>query len=99
MYRILFAASVEEDLKAIAPYHRNRILNDIEGALTHEPTVPSKNRKLLVNLLPPWEATSLVWELRSGDHRVFYDVDEGNRVVYVRAVRKKPSGKTTEEIL
>ena len=99
MYRILFAAAVEEDLKALSPYHRNRILDDIQESLTHEPTVPSRNRKLLVNLLPPWEATSLVWELRSGDHRVFYDVDEDNRVVYVRAIRKKPPGKTTEEIL
>ena len=99
MYRILFAAAVEEDLKALSPYHRNRILDDIQESLTYEPTVPSRNRKLLVNLLPPWEATSLVWELRSGDHRVFYDVDEDNRVVYVRAVRKKPPGKITEEIL
>lgn len=99
MYRILFAAAVEDDLKALSPYHRNRILDDIQVSLTREPTVPSRNRKLLVNLLPPWEATSFVWELRSGDHRVFYDVDEDNLVVYVRAIRKKPPGKTTEEIL
>lgn len=99
MFRILFAAAVEEDLKAITPYHRNRILDEIEEALTHEPTAPSKNRKLLVNLLPPWEATSLVWELRSGDYRVFYDVDTAGLAVNIRAIRKKPRGKTTEDIL
>lgn len=99
MYRILFSAGVWEDLKSIRPFNRNRILDQIEESLTYQPTVPSRNRKLLVNLLPPWEATSLVWELRSGDHRVFYDVDEPNRIVYVRAIRKKPPGKTTEEIL
>lgn len=99
MFRILFAAAVEGDLKAIAPYHRNRILDEIEESLAHEPTVPSRNRKLLVNLLPPWEATSLVWELRSGDYRVFYDVDPAGLTVNIRAIRKKPRGKTTEDIL
>jgi len=95
----LFSAGVEEDLKSLRPFHRNRILDQIEESLIHQPTVPSRNRKLLVNLLPPWEATSVVWELRSGDHRIFYDVDEANRVVHIRAIRKKPPGKTTEEIL
>ena len=99
MYRILFSAGVEEDLENIRPFHRNRILDQIEESLTHQPTAPSRNRKLLVNLLPPWEATSVVWELRSGDHRIFYDVDEVNRVVHIRAIRKKLPGKTTEEIL
>ena len=99
MYRILFSAGVEQDLRNIQPFHRNRILDQIEESLTHQPTVPSRNRKLLVNLLPPWEATSVVWELRSGDHRIFYDVDEAKQVVKIRAIRKKPPGKTTEEIL
>src|SRR5574341_878631 len=39
------------------------------------------------------------WELRAGAYRVFYDVSEEERTVYVRAVRKKPAGMTTEEIL
>ena len=38
-------------------------------------------------------------ELRVGQYRVFYDVDEGKRVVYIRAIRRKPHGKTTKEIL
>ena len=32
-----------------------------------------------------------VWELRVGDHRVFYDVDAEILVVIVRAIRRKPS--------
>ncbi|MCZ6580443.1 MAG: type II toxin-antitoxin system RelE/ParE family toxin [Nitrospirae bacterium] len=99
MFQILFSIGVEDDLLAIPPYHRNRILNDMEEQLAHQPLVPTKKRKLLVNLLPPWEAASIVRELRSGDYRVFYDVDEANRKVYVRAVRKKPRGKTTKEII
>ncbi len=99
MFRILFSAGVEDDLRIIAPYHRNRILEEIEKQLMHQPTVPTKNRKLLANLLPPWEATSMVWELRSGDFRIFYDVDEEAHTVSVRAVRRKHPGKTTKEIL
>jgi len=40
-----------------------------------------------------------IWELRVGEFRVFYDVDEEAQTVFVRAVRHKPPHKTTEEIL
>ncbi len=99
MYQILFSEGVEEDLKKISRYYRNEILDKIEKLLLHQPTVPAKNRKILVNLIPPWETVSIVWEIRVGRYRVFYDVDEASKEVYIRAVRKKPYGKTTEEIL
>jgi mRNA-degrading endonuclease RelE of RelBE toxin-antitoxin system len=50
-------------------------------------------------LIPPWTAELPVWELRIGEYRVFYDVSDEEETVYVRAVRKKPPGTTTEEIL
>lgn len=59
----------------------------------------TKNRKILVSLIPPFEVVPPVWELRVGDHRVFYDVAEEEEAVYVRAVRHKPPHRTTEEIL
>lgn len=40
-----------------------------------------------------------VWELRVGEYRVFYDVNEGTSVVMIRAIRHKPPHKTTEEAL
>ena len=52
-----------------------------------------------MNLVPPWTAEPPIWELRVGDYRVFYDVSEADITVYVRAIRVKPPGKTTEEIL
>ena len=52
-----------------------------------------------MNLIPPWDAEPPIWELRVGDYRVFYDVSEREAVVYVRAIRKKPPERTTEEIL
>jgi mRNA-degrading endonuclease RelE of RelBE toxin-antitoxin system len=54
---------------------------------------------MLVGLSPPWEYVPPIWELRVGEHRVFYDVDEEAMVVIVRAIRHKPPHKTTEEIL
>lgn len=99
MYRIRFAQDVAEDLKRLTAYHRKKVLQVIESQLPHDPTRPTRNRKLLVNLIPPWAAEPPVWELRVGDYRVFYDVSEDEGVVYVRAIRRKPAGRTTEDIL
>ncbi len=59
----------------------------------------TRNKKKLVGLVPPWEHVEPVWELRVGEFRVFYDVDEVEARVVVRAVRRKPPHKATEEIL
>ncbi len=40
-----------------------------------------------------------VWELRVREYRVFYDVAAAEQTVYVRAIRRKPGHRTTEEIL
>jgi mRNA-degrading endonuclease RelE of RelBE toxin-antitoxin system len=90
---------VEQDLRRIQADHRSMILENIEKMLPHEPTVETRNRKQLVNLVPPFEAVPPVWELRIRDYRVFYDVSEQERIVYVRAVRRKPAHRSTGEIL
>jgi len=99
MYDIEYSVDVEKDLKKIKKYYRNLIYNAVDEQLPYEPTKQTKNRKILLNLIPPWEAIPPVWELKVEDYRVFYDVDEDNKKVYVRAVRLKPPGKLTEEIL
>jgi mRNA-degrading endonuclease RelE of RelBE toxin-antitoxin system len=99
MYIIRFATGVVSDLRRLRAYHRQVILADIERQLTHEPTVTSPRRKLLPNLVPPWDAVPPIWELRVREYRVFYDVSEGERTVVVRAIRRKPPGKRTEEVL
>ena len=75
------------------------ILEEIEIQLTHEPAVETRNRKQLVNLVPPFEVVPPVWELRIHEYRVFYDVSESERIVYIRAVRRKPAHRSTGEIL
>ena len=52
-----------------------------------------------MNLIPPWTAEPPIWELMVGNYRIFYDVAEEEAMVYVRAIRPKPAGKTTEDIL
>jgi mRNA-degrading endonuclease RelE of RelBE toxin-antitoxin system len=99
MYEVRFAEGVADDLEALSGRERSEILDRIEVQLRHEPTRPSRNPKPLAGLVPPWEHVEPVWELRIGEYRVFYDVDEGEHTVIVRAVRHKPSEKRTEEIL
>jgi mRNA-degrading endonuclease RelE of RelBE toxin-antitoxin system len=98
-YTIDYAEGVGGDLANLRAYERKNVLDAIDKQLLHEPTRQTKNRKFLVGLIPPWEHVPPVWELRIGAYRVFYDVDEETSTVTVRAVRYKPSHKTTEEIL
>jgi mRNA-degrading endonuclease RelE of RelBE toxin-antitoxin system len=99
MYAIEYAEGVIDDLADMRAYERAKVLDRLEEQLTYEPTQQTRNRKILVGLVPPWEHIEPVWELRIGQYRVFYDVDEEKLVVIVRAIRHKPPHKTTEEIL
>ena len=99
VFEIRFAEGVEEDLRNIRMYYRNEILDAIEQQLAHEPDTQTKNRKLLENVIPPWQTVAPIWELRVGEYRIFYDFSRADSVVYVRAVRRKPRGTRTEDIL
>ncbi|MCY4599166.1 MAG: type II toxin-antitoxin system RelE/ParE family toxin [Acidobacteria bacterium] len=99
MFEIRFAAGVVRDLNALRAAERRTIMDRIQRRLRHEPTRPTKHVKQLRKLVPPFEHVQPIWQLRVGDHRVFYDVDAAERVVFVRAVRQKPPHAITEEIL
>jgi mRNA-degrading endonuclease RelE of RelBE toxin-antitoxin system len=95
----MFAVEVHEaafaELEALRRYDRNRILDEIEEQLTQGPNTV----KILEAFEPPWDQLGPVWQLSVGDFRVFYDVVEPNRLVIVRAVRKKPAHRSTDQIL
>jgi mRNA-degrading endonuclease RelE of RelBE toxin-antitoxin system len=99
MYEIHFAVDVEKDLKALKARDQRIILDAIEEQLTHQPEGVTKNRKILFKLIPPWQFVPPVRELRVGEYRVFYDVDSAARIVYVRAIRRKPPHMKTEDVL
>ena len=74
-------------------------MDAMERQLIAEADVPTRNREVLSPLQAPWAGLDPVWELRVGEFRVFHDVDAEEMQVVVRAVRRKPPHRTTEEIL
>ncbi|MGH7136544.1 MAG: type II toxin-antitoxin system RelE family toxin [Pirellulales bacterium] len=98
MYSIEYAESIADDLRDVRAFDRTRVLDGIETQLTDEPTREARSRKMVIGLKPPWDYEEPLWQLRIGDFRVFYDVDETQKRVSVRAVRLKPPHKTTEEM-
>ena len=84
---------------ASPPESGSKVLDRTEVQLKYEPTRQTRNRKILVGLVPPWDHVDPIWELRIGGYRVFYDVDHAQATVIVRAIRRKLPHKTTEEIL
>ena len=91
--------SALEELKSTKPYYRRIIAAAIDEQLAHQPTVETRNRKELAATDESFAFEPPLWELRIGDFRVFYDVEQENRTVYIRAVRDKPPHATTEEVL
>jgi mRNA-degrading endonuclease RelE of RelBE toxin-antitoxin system len=98
-YEIQFASGVADDLRGVRAYDRSRIIDEIDAQLTHQPDVPTRRRKMLVGLEPPWDHQPPVWELRIGNWRVYYDISTDTQCVVVRAIREKPPHQTTEETL
>ena len=73
-YEIQFVASAKRQLDSLAIPERTGVVAAIEGQLSHEPLVETRNRKRLrPNAVAPWE-------LRIGKTRVFYDVEESKKV-------------------
>ena len=99
MYTIEYAEGVVEYLRSLRAYDRRQVLDTIHKRLSEAPTQRSRNKKVLIGLKPPWEQEEPMWELRVGNYRVFYDVNENAERVLVRAVRQKLPHQTTEEIL
>ena len=94
--RVHELAAVE--LEGLRVYDERRIIDEIEKQLSHQPATQTRQRKCLSSPVPTFEHVPPVWELRVGEFRVFYDVDETAKRVHIRAVRRKEPRQTTEEI-
>lgn len=73
----------EEDLRHYKAFERKQIINDIQVQLTHEPRQETNSRKALR------QNPIASWELRIGKYRVFYEIDDEDRVVSVISVGHK----------
>ena len=81
-YEIRFAASAKRHLQEFSVRERAVIIAAIETQLSHEPFVETRNRKRLrPNPIAPWE-------LRVGNMRVFYDVEQ-SAIVTILAIGAK----------
>jgi len=83
-YRIEYSPDAEDHLRTLTPRQQRIVLDTAEKQLIHQPTVETRNRKpMRPHPLAPWE-------LRIGNLRVYYDVEEEPEpVVLIRAVSIK----------
>jgi mRNA-degrading endonuclease RelE of RelBE toxin-antitoxin system len=72
--------SARDDLRFLKPFEQRHILDAIAQQLITEPLTPARHRK-------PLRPNDLsTWELRVGKHRIFYDVEEENATVRMKAI-------------
>ena len=83
-YRIEYSTEVENHLRVLSRNQQVKVLNSVDMQLTHQLTVETRNRKpMRPNPIAPWE-------LRIGNLRVYFDVQEGpEKIVYILAVGVK----------
>jgi mRNA-degrading endonuclease RelE of RelBE toxin-antitoxin system len=83
-FKVLYSPEAVDHLSMLPMADRALVVDQVEQQLTHQPTLPTRKRKVLrPNPIAPWE-------LRLGDLRVFYDVqEEGDSTIQVKAVGKK----------
>jgi mRNA-degrading endonuclease RelE of RelBE toxin-antitoxin system len=98
-FSIQIVPSALAELKAIKVFYRRQIAQAVQEQLAHQPTVATRNRKLLEDPRPSFACEPPIWELRVGNYRVFYDVEEQSQTIFVRAVREKPPHAETEAVL
>lgn len=82
-YTIDITDEAEGDLHYYRAYERQRIVNDIQVQLPHAPETETNSRKQLR------ENPIATWELRVGKYRVFYEVDDEERVVIIVSIGHK----------
>jgi mRNA-degrading endonuclease RelE of RelBE toxin-antitoxin system len=99
-YRVEFSPTSDKELKSLRAFDQRQIVSQIRLQLTTEPNIATRNRKCLgYYLTADFEYIPPLWELRVGQFRVFYEVDEAEQLVYVHAVRRKGKGQTTTKVL
>jgi mRNA-degrading endonuclease RelE of RelBE toxin-antitoxin system len=82
-FTIEFSEDAERQLSRLKASDRTILIDAIEEQLAHQPTSPARHRKLL-------RANPLAaWELRVGDFRVFYNVEEEQALVILVAIGAK----------
>lgn len=84
-FEINLTPTAANHMRTYKKFEQQMILDAIEAQLSYEPTVETRNRKRL------GENELSDWELRVGNHRVFYDVviEGAAGIVQIKAVGHK----------
>ncbi|MGH9839470.1 MAG: type II toxin-antitoxin system RelE family toxin [Blastocatellia bacterium] len=86
-YKIEVTEDAKLDMDFYSAAERKAIVSGIRSQLTHDPTVETRNRKMLR------DNPIATWELRIGKHRVFYEVDGMTVIVTIVSVGHKDHNK------
>jgi mRNA-degrading endonuclease RelE of RelBE toxin-antitoxin system len=80
-YEVEYSPETVDHLRALTARQQSIVLDMVDKQLKHQPTVETRNRKpMRPNPLAPWE-------LRIGNLRVYYDVEnDPEPIVFIRAV-------------
>jgi mRNA-degrading endonuclease RelE of RelBE toxin-antitoxin system len=80
-YRIEYTRAALDHLRGLTARQRATVIDEVNQQLRYEPTVETQNRK-------PLRPNPLAsWELRIGDLRVYYDVEEApEQLVIITAI-------------
>lgn len=87
-FQIGYAEQAKEHLRALPAHKRGRVVDAIEQRLSFDPARENRNRKKMDE-----NSLEAGFELRVGELRVYYDVDELHRLVYVLAIAEKDRGR------
>ena len=91
-YEIRYTNEAVEDIRPLRAFDQRRILDAIARHLSFEPTRVSAAR--IKRMTQPFWSE---YRLRIDDSRVYYDVDEANRIVQVLRILFKGTGRTPRE--
>lgn len=82
-YNIDLTAGAQADLNTFTAYAQRIILDGIEVHLRYQPTLGNRR------IVPMRPNPVAGWELRLGDYRILYDVDDTARAVTIQVIGEK----------
>jgi mRNA-degrading endonuclease RelE of RelBE toxin-antitoxin system len=86
-FNISLTDGAQTDLSWFTAYAQRIILDGIEVHLRYQPTLGS--RRILAMRPNPVAG----WDLRLGDYRILYDVDDAARIVNIHAIGEKKGNR------
>ena len=98
-YTLAVTSTASAELDELPAFEQRQVADAIDANLLFEPLSETRRRKNLGVIKSSFAYDPPLWELKVGELRVFYNVDDSARTVYVRSIRRKPHGKTTQEIV